>query len=381
MLASLSREAPKAVQYNLLKSEVESGRQLYQAMMHRVEELGVASAMHASTIRVVDRAIPAQRPYSPNWKTNCIVGGFAGIFLGVSLACLRSRSDRSLQDPGDAPGLLNVRELGVIPSAESRPSWSRNRDKPRIRTLGSSMEVQVPDSSLEVATLRQKNSALAESFAAAMNSILFARENDAQIKVIVVTSPDPGDGKSTIESKLAIALAQIERRLLLVDGDRRRTRLSTLFGSEGCPGMVEILRGKQEFHEVAIGSIGKGWQLPSLHFLPAGDSSFFEPKLLHSARMTEFLARVREEFDIVLIDSPPVVHIADARVLGKLSDGVLLVFRAGKTTIDLATAAQRCFQEDGTHVIGTILNDWNANQSARFRGYSRYASAGRFGEA
>jgi polysaccharide biosynthesis transport protein len=376
MLSSLSGEAPKVVQYNLLNSEVESGRQLYQAMLHRVEELGIASAMHASTISVVDRAIPAPRPFSPNWKSDCIGGSLAGILLGVSLACLRSRSDRSLQDPGEAPGVLKVRELGVIPSAEARQSRSRRRRKDTARLPDSYGEaLNLPDGGLEVVTLHHKNSAVAESFAAAMNSILFARMNGASIKVIVVTSPEAGDGKSTIASNLAIALAQIDRRVLLIDGDLRRTRLSTLFQSDADPGMIDILRGSKPIGEVTISSIGAAWQLPNLHFLAAGDASLFEPKLLHRARMMELIARVRCEFDVVLIDSPPMVHIADARVLGKLADGVLLVFRAGKTTIDLAASAQRCFMEDGTSVLGTILNDWNPNQSARLRAYGRYASA------
>ncbi|HLK62892.1 MAG TPA: AAA family ATPase [Bryobacteraceae bacterium] len=368
MVSSLSGEAPKMVQYNLLKSEVESGRTLYQGILHRVEELGIASAMRASTIQIVDRANPPQRPFSPNWKSNCIVGAFGGVFLGLTLACLRSRNDRSLQDPGEAPELLNLRELGVIPSVSARQGWPRlsRREEPGI------MDIDVPESRLELAVLRQKNSALAESFAAAMNSVLFARENGAGAKVFVVTSPEPGDGKSTIASNLAIALAQIDRKVLLVDGDLRRTSLSTLFRSESDPGLIAILRGDEPIDEVPITSVGSSWRLPNFYFMAAGDPLFFEPRLLHSARMLQFVRRVREQFDIVLIDSPPMVHIADARVLGKLADGILLVFRAGKTTIDLATAAQRCFLEDGTHVLGSILNDWSPRNGSRFRGYGSY---------
>jgi succinoglycan biosynthesis transport protein ExoP len=184
-----------------------------------------------------------------------------------------------------------------------------------------------------LATLNQKYSALAESFAAAMNSLLFTRESGMGMKVLVVTSPEPGDGKSTIASNLALALAQIDRRVLLIDGDLRRKRLSTLFRPESEPGMIEILRGTQPIREVPIGMIAAPWQLPNLHFLASGDSNLVESRLLHSARMVEFIARVRGEFDLVLIDSPPMVHIADARVLGKLADGVLLVFRAGPPSI------------------------------------------------
>ncbi|MEI9973832.1 MAG: CpsD/CapB family tyrosine-protein kinase [Ignavibacteriota bacterium] len=298
------------------------------------------------------------------------------MFLGLALACLRSRSDRSLQDPGEAPELLNLRELGVIPSVSARQGWLMRRDRdmyPAADPYGAA--ISLPESRLELAVLRQKNSALAESFAAAMNSVLFARENGTTAKVFVVTSPEPGDGKSTIASNLAIALAQIDRRVLLVDGDLRRTRLSSLFRSETDPGLIAILRGFEPIQDVVINDIGTAWRLPNFHFMSAGDPSLFEPRLLHSNRMVEFVRRVRNEFDIVLIDSPPMAHIADARVLGKLADGVLLVFRAGKTTIELATAVERCFSEDGTHVLGTILNDWNPSHSSRFRGYGRYAAA------
>jgi succinoglycan biosynthesis transport protein ExoP len=378
-MQDLSSQAPKAVQYNMLKSEVESGRQLYEAMLHRVQELGIASAMRASTINVVDRAQPATTPSSPNMKSNCLGGFFCGTFLGIGLAFLRSRSDRSLQEPGDAPGLLNVRELGVIPSASIRRSRSflRRRDPVRLSGGGNAYRemIDLPPESLELATLHQRQSVLAESFSAAMNSILFANENGINAKVIVITSPEPGDGKTTVASNLAIALAQIDRKVLLIDGDLRRTRLSSLFRTDSEAGLIELLRSQEPVAGIPVSSVGSGWQLPNLFFLGAGDHALFEPRLLHSARMAQFISRVREEFDIVLIDSTPMVHIADARVLGRLADGVLLVFRAGKTTIEMATAAQRCFIDDGTHVLGTILNDWNASHSAQYKSYKRYSKA------
>jgi len=365
LLSQVSDQAPTAVQYNILNSEVESGRQLYQAMLHRVEELGIASAMHANTIRVVDGATAPLKPFSPNWKTNCAGGLLGGLFLGTMLAFLRSRSDRSLQDPGDAPELLNVRELGVIPSA----STMQRRAFPRLRGM-----TEIPGRGIEVATLHDRHSALAESFSAAMNSILFTESALGRAKVIVVTSPEPGDGKTTVTSNLAIALAQIDRKVLLVDGDLRRRRLTSLLGAGDAPGLIGLLGGSP-LDDIRLEAIDNGWQLPKLHFLPAGDPALFEPKLLHSDRIQEFMRRVRNEFDIVLIDSTPMAHIADARVLGKLADGVLLVFRSNRTTIELATASQRCLMEDGTRVIGTILNAWNPNHSSRFRSYARYTAA------
>ena len=367
MMSQVSDLAPEVVQLKILNSEVESGRQLYEAMLHRVEELGIASAMRASTIRVVDSARVPLKPFAPNWKSNCAGGCLGGLFLGIMLAFLRSRSDRSLQEPGDAPGLLNVRELGVIPSAAIQPH------KAFLRLRGMT---ETPCRTLELATLYERNSAVAESFSAAMNSILFAPQDGRQTKVIVVTSPEPGDGKTTVSSNLAIALAQIDRKVLLVDGDMRRRRMTELLGAGDAPGLIGLLKSVHPLDDMRLDSIDNGWRLPKLHFLPAGDPEFFEPKLLHSERMQQFMQKVREEFDVVLIDSAPMAHIADARVVGRMSDGVLLVFRSNRTTIELATAAQRCLVEDGTRVIGTILNGWNPKHSTRFPNYGRYTTAG-----
>jgi capsular exopolysaccharide synthesis family protein len=371
VIGIVSDQAAKAVQYNMLKREVESGRQIYQNMLHRVEELQLASAMRASTIRVVDRAVTPTRPFTPNWSFNCVVGFFGGIFLGVGLAFVRFRSDRSLQSPGEAPALLNVRELGVIPSAsfQGRSLFAKHRFP---RSLSSSAHHAEALTKLELATLHQRHSVLAESFTAAMNSLLFApTEGTHASKVIVITSPESGDGKTTIASNLAIALSQIDRRVLLIDGDLRQPRLSSVFEMEGSPGLIELLTKPAAAAAAPVNALVHSTYIPQLSFLPSGNRHAFESKLLHSVRMQELIRRFRGEFDIVLIDSPPIAQFSDARVLGRWADGVLLVFRSNKTTLEIAMAAQQCFMGDGTRVLGTLLNDWNPRQSANFRSYQR----------
>jgi len=369
----VSDQSAKAVQYNMLKREVESVRQLYQNMLHRVEELGLASAMRASTIRVVDRAVTPTRPYSPNWMFNCLAGVVCGTFAGVGLAFVRFRSNRSLQDPGEAAALLSVRELGVIPSADLRSGRLRVGKRqialpfPALARNGDTV------SRLELATLHQRQSVLAESFTAVMNSFLFAPENGSNgCKVIVITSPEGGEGKTTIASNLAIALSQIDRRVLLIDGDLRRPRLSSVFDLEASPGLIELLSGPcEELDTLPASKLAHTIYIPQLLLLPSGNRHAFDSRLLHSGQMQALIRRVRREFDVVLIDSPPMVQISDARVLARWADGVLLVFRSGKTTLEIAMAAQRCFLGDGTRVLGTILNDWNPKQSQNFRSYSR----------
>lgn len=374
-VARISDQAARGVQYNMLKREVDSGRELYQAMLHRVEELGIASAMHASTIRVVDRASAPTHPFTPNYYSSSVIGCLAGTVLGIGLALIRSRTDRSLQEPGEAPALLNVRELGVIPSAPppQRIALAGRKSAWRLIPSGNDDHLQEgagaptePSKQLEMAAWYRKHTVLAESFSATMNSILFAIREGAPKSAIVITSPEQGDGKTTLSSNLAIALAQIGRKVVLIDGDLRSPRLTSVFNMEGKPGLIEYLN--QPGIEHSANQI-YATNVPNLSFCPSGKRTDFDSKFLHSAALEELILHLRGQFDIVLIDSPPMLHISDARVLGHLANGVLLVFRAGKTTLEIATAAQRCFLEDRTPILGTILNDWNPRQSAMFRSY------------
>jgi capsular exopolysaccharide synthesis family protein len=209
-----------------------------------------------------------------------------------------------------------------------------------------------------------------------MNSLLFARERGSQpLKVIVVTSPEPGDGKTSVASNLAIALSQIDRRVLLIDGDLRRPRLTRIFDMEERLGLVELLANATASEPPPLCST----YIPQLSVLPSGNRHAFESKLLHSSGMGDLIHRVRDEFDLVIIDSPPLLRFSDARVLARWADGVLLVFRSRKTTLETAVGVQRCFMEDGTRVVGTILNDWNPKHSTNFRAYKRSYAYSRTG--
>lgn len=381
-ISGISDLAAKAVQYNMAKREVESGRQLYEAMLHRVEELGVASAMRASTIRVVDRASVPAKPFTPNWPGNCAGGAIAGCFFGFGFAFVKSRSDRSIKEPGDAVSWLNVRELGVIPAApasspfetrrlKSHFTFARPLESPRSHAgIVTIRDLRVQDQ-LEFVTLYRKHTVISESFAATMNSILFAHWNNRSANVLVFTSPEAGDGKSTITSNLAIALAQIGRKVLLVDGDLRRPRLTHVFRMSDDPGLIGFLKSEDPIQLDSVRKIVHSTPIPNLFVLPAGDADQFESKLLHSSRMSELIAILRNDFSDVLIDTPPMMQISDARVFGQLANGVLLILRAGKTSLETAVAAQRYLMEDGTKVLGTVLNDWNPRHSSKFRQYER----------
>ncbi len=380
--AQVAQQGSKSVQYNMAHRDVESERRLYETLLQKVDEVGLATAMRTSTISVVDPAVPPGAPYSPKTLTSIAVGLFIGACIGLAFSFIRLRSDRSLHGPGEASYHLQLRELGVIPSVENRPFrglLGRGRPMMAKPVMQSAAETTldaspVVDESTFQGKLPVRSTAVAEAFFATMNSLLFTIGN-TNSRVIVMTSPDAGDGKTTVATNLAIALAQIGRRVVIVDADMRKPRLHQVFDVDPQGGLADLLDNNESIEGGPISDLVSETQLPNLFILPTAVASEGTVAKLHSSRLQGLLDRLRREFDVVIVDSPPMLHISDARVLGSRADGVVLVFRARKTTIEDALAAHDCLSQDGTKILGTILNDWNPRKAVKYGPYSAYFRA------
>lgn len=369
-------QAGKAIQYNILKREVDSNRTIYESIMQQVRETSVASAIRASNIRVVDTAFLPHDPDSPNLLLNMLVGFAAGLVLGIMTVIVRERADRTLQEPGDAQFWTNLPELGVIPSAK----LDHGKFAYGVHTAGELGESRNgspgllskrDDLPLELVTWNRKPSVVAEAFRTVLTSILFLGENGTRPKVLVLTSGNPGDGKTTAVSNLAIAAAEIRRKVLIIDADLRRPRLHELFGIPNERGLSSLLRSDAlELDD--LDEIVQPTSIPNVYVLTGGPPTPAAAHLLYSPGLPELLAKIRREYDMVFIDTPPSLHLTDARVLGRLADGVVFVARIGQTTKDVAIALSQRFGEDRTRVLGTILNDWDPNHSPK--GYYGYQS-------
>lgn len=380
--AQVAQQGSKSVQTSMIQHDVDSERRLYETLLQKVDEVGLQTAMHTSTISVVDPAVPPGAPYSPKTFTSIAVGLFLGSCVGLAFSFIRLRSDRSLHGPGEAAYHLQLRELGVIPSVENRSFRGLiGRSRPAVQkpVMQSASETIVDASVIEDENSLQgrvpvRSTAVAEAFFATMNSLLFTIGN-ANSRVIVMTSPDAGDGKTTVATNLAIALAQIGRRVVVVDGDMRKPRLHQVFDVDPEGGLADLLDENDSIEERAISDLVSATQLPNLFILPTAVASEGTVAKLHSSRLQALLDRLRREFDVVIVDSPPMLHLSDARVLGSRADGVVLVFRARKTTIEDALAAHDCLSQDGIKVLGTILNDWNPRKAVKYGPYSAYFRA------
>lgn len=365
-------QSSKAIHYNTLKREVDSSRQLHEAMLQRVKHASLAAAMRGSNVLVVDPAKQPRLPYKPNLVMNSALGLFSGLFLGLGFALLREHADRRIRLPGDAQVYLNLPELGVLPlvgrSEPGRISDSlAQRRLPQIIPSGRPVEPPAGEHP-ELETWTHKPSLLAECVRAIMTSIFrLPGENGDHPRVVVLTSPSPGDGKTTVASNLSIAMAEIGRKVLLVDSDLRRPRLHKIFGASNDFGLSDVLWAHTPIETIPTLHLVRETKVAGLYLLPGGGSNVIPANLFYSPRMSKLLTRLRAEFEMVILDAPPTIHLADARVLGGLADGVILVIRAGQTTAESALSASQRFAEDGTRVLGTVLNNWDPDESPNYR--------------
>lgn len=348
--------------YDFLKREADATRTLYESLLQKMKEASIASALRASNIRVVDRAEVPPAPYKPNVPHTTMMGVLGGLCLGAVFAVYREWADRTLQDPGDAEYYLGLTELGVIPAGKAEEIAAR---RPSSKLLDGQ---ENPPRGMELTAFHSKTSLMAESIRTTLTSLLFSGPAGLRSRVLVLTSASPREGKTTVICNLAIALAEVQRVVVLIDADMRRPRLHTVFGVENGPGLSDLLARHEPLEWENIEPLLVQTGVPALKLLTSGTSRHKATTALYSGRLEELMRILRGKFDTSLFDSPPMINIADARVMGRMADGVVLIVRSGVTTRDAATMAKQRLAEDGSTVLGAILNGWDAKSP----GYSHY---------
>jgi capsular exopolysaccharide synthesis family protein len=387
----VTSDAAKAIDYNILKREAETNRALYEGMLQKVKAYGIASAMQPSNVRLVDPSETPRLPYKPNVPLTTFFGVFGGFVLGVVWAGIRDKGIIHIQYPGQTKQVLETPELGVIPSARIDPYLGKQLTEGRSSagkngwlTLESgklrltrpfahaprepeTSRVSALRKSVETATWFCKSSLVAESVRSIRTSLLF-RHVSPSPQVIVITSLGPAHGKTSLVSNLGIAMAEAGRNVLMIDADLRRPALHTTFGLSNEHGLTDALGAGATEESASVAELIQPTSVPSLALLPSGDyRGGSASALFHSDRMSTLLDSVRSGFDIVLIDTPPLL-LSDARILGPMSDGVILVLRAGEVKIESVLAAEERLMQDGSRLLGTVLNNWDP----RSNGYGSY---------
>jgi capsular exopolysaccharide synthesis family protein len=376
----ISGQAANLIKHRILMREAETNRHLYELTLQKGKEASIASALRASEARVIDGANPPSEPFKPVLVINLAAGLIGGLVFGSAFAIMRDRLSATIHLSSSLPLPISVRELGVIPSAKNERVLNADTAKRtklpvgRFLSLGSQLQEsrsERPENRLALTTKNQSNSIMAEAIRATMASILFSSDSHTRSpQIIVITSPSPKEGKTTILCNLGIALAEINHRVLLIDADMRIPRLHGIFDVDNSWGLSNVLQSRQPIKDFTPEQLALETGVPGLWVLPSGSLRANLSTLLYSPRLPELLARCRYDFSAILIDAPPILNVPDARILSRAADSAVLVFRAPTTTRDEATAAMMCLEEDGTPILGTILNDWDPQNS----GYGNYRS-------
>lgn len=363
----VSDQASKTVRYNILKRDVDTNREIYEKLSQQVKEAGIAAAMRSSNFRVVDPATPPSVPIKPSLRQGGMAGIVLGLFAGFGLVFLKESMDRSVALPGETSYYLGAPELAVVPSSTLEGAgWKRFGAADGSRRLAGGREAMV-----ERTAFHQADSMIAESFRVALTSLLFANRPSGPPKAIAVSSPGPAEGKTTVACNLAISYAEINWRVLLIDGDMRRPRLHSIFGLDNEHGLANLLDRQEPAGAEELAAAIRKTGVPNLWVMPRGKLRSTVINLLYSPRFSEILQSLRRDFDAIVIDTPPMLHLPDARAIAHLTDGVVFVVRSGKTLRDTVITARDRFRQDGIPVLGSILNDWNPKEIGYY-GHDNY---------
>lgn len=331
----------KAIDYNVLERDVESSKGIYNSLMQRAKETGVAGELRTSNIRVVDFAERPRRPIFPDTRLNILSAVLGGGLLAVVLAFLFEYLDNRIKSPDEVKAYLGLAHLGLLPLMGKAPDGKEY----------SLLDGAVPAS-------------FSEAFRVLRTNILFSSTADGG-QALVVTSTGPGEGKSLVASNLALSLAQAGRRVILLDADMRKPKTHTVFGIDQEPGLSNLLVGTTKASE----SVRKT-QTNGLWVLPAGRIPPNPAELLGSKRFSDFLASLKGHFDWVIVDSPPVMAVADASVIAHLADAVLFVVGSEMTSHPNARRAVEQLKTAQGRVVGAVLNRVDLERNAYY--YSQY---------
>jgi len=374
-----SHIAERSVQYNILKREVETNKQLYEGLLQRLKEAGVSAGLKSTNIRIVDPAEAPTKPAKPRVLLNLTLAVVLGLGLGVGTAFLQEHLDNTLKTTEDVEHFLDLPALALVPSVESL-----NGHRGGIYGLlerGKALTVGGDSAAAKLATRwhridleGQQHSTLPEAFRSLRTSVLLSTA-DRPPGSILVTSAQPAEGKTTVATNLAISLAQLGQPVLLIDADMRRPNIHKLFEVQNNFGLVSWLTGQRDWRAI-VHPTGLG----GLDALFCGLMPPNPAELLSSERMRTLISEAMKEYRFVVLDSPPLLNVADSRILATLVEGVVLVVRGGVTPREWVQRAESHARDVGANVIGIVLNNLDVRTDDYYYRYYHYDYQGSSGE-
>ncbi len=351
-LASIPDNSANKTDRDRLETELSQYRQTYASLLQSYEQVRVAEAGSYSNVVQVDPATPADHPIRPRVLLNTFLAMIVGLMLAVGTVFLIEALDDTIRGPDDITRTLKLPVLGLILRHEAQNG--------------------------KLVTIDQPRAPVAESFRSLRTNLQYASV-DYPIRTLLVTSPSPSDGKTTIASNLGVVLAQSGRKVVLIDADLRRPRVHKVFNLSNRTGMSNIFVQSPLSLD---GSLQKT-ETENLYIVPSGEMPPNPSELLGSGKMFEIINLIREQADVLIIDSPPIMAVTDSAVLAPRVDGVLLVVKPGVTKLAVAAQAVEQLSRVGANMLGVVLNEVDFSKSRysyyQYKGYY-YSYSAYYGE-
>jgi capsular exopolysaccharide synthesis family protein len=353
------------IELEVLAGEALSNRDLYNGLFTRLQEASIQAGVSATNLDLVDEARATTIPTKPNWELYPAVGLGAGLFLGIAFAFMRENLDESIVTTDQ------VEKIGLLPVLSYIP-LIRDDDQLRGKPAEGGPAVNPLEQSL---LITRPNAPAAEAYRALRTAILLSSA-DEPLRVLLVTSPLGGDGKSTITYNLAVAFAQHGRSVLVLDADMRKPSAHTFFRAAKAPGLSEVLTGGIVLADALV----QHESLPNLSMLPSGTTPPNPAELLDSKRFDALLEEAKKQFDLILIDSPPVLMVTDPVILSTKTDGAVIVLRSQKTTKPVLRRAVEVLARSYGRKLGFVVNGMDTKSVEYYYTYGYYGDNKYYGE-
>lgn len=361
--AETNNMAEKLVQYNILKRESEADKALYEGLLTKLKEAGISAGLKSSNIRVVDPAMVPTYPARPAKARNIALAFLVGLVGGIGLALLREYLDNTVKTPDDVETLARLPSLAVVPAFGGGVKAGR-----RMGLFRTTPENAV-DKRIELVAQHLPKSQMSEAFRALRTALLLSQP-DHPPQVILVTSALPREGKTTAAANLAVTLAQLGDKTVLVDSDLRKPGVGRLLnlGSGKYAGLSSYLAGVSSLDLVTVPHP----TIPNLAAIPTGPLPPNPADLLSSHKLADAITELRSKYKFIVIDSPPIMAATDAVILSVQADGVLLVVRSGETPKEAFTRTRDLLTSVKSRLLGVVLNAVDASAPDYYYSYRYY---------
>ncbi len=331
----------KYIQLKILKREVETNRYLYDSLVKKMKEKGITEENQTVNVWVIDRAVLPKTPATPKKKRNLLLAVVLGLFGGVGLAFFFEYLDNTVKSPEDIEERFDVPVIGTI-------GIFKGKNETLVQTI-----------------FKKTQSQFSESFKS-LRTAVFLSSADTPPKTLLVTSMSPGEGKSSISAALAATIAEAGKKTLLIDADMRRPVQYKNLALENTSGLSSFLAGVDSTELICKGLV------ENLDVITSGPVPPNPSELLSSERAQELIQKLSKSYDMIIIDSPPLISVTDSLILGRSVEGVIIVTHAGSTTYEMLTKGLKLLTENAVPVTGMVINRFDARKSGYYYGYGDY---------